>query len=58
MYIVIFVVLLLSIDFFRWNGVLIIMILGKVLDERFSYIRIKFKDFVMCVCGCKLFNVF
>lgn len=48
---------LLSIDSPRWNGVPIIMISGKALDERSSYIRIKFKDSVMCVCGCKSFNV-
>lgn len=48
---------LLSIDSPRWNGVPIIMISGKALDERSSYVRIKFKDSMMCVCGCKSFNV-
>ncbi|XP_062592528.1 GDH/6PGL endoplasmic bifunctional protein-like [Saccostrea cucullata] len=47
----------LNIDSPRWHGVPIVMMSGKALDERSSYIRIIFKDSVMCVCGCKSFNV-
>ncbi|XP_061176102.1 GDH/6PGL endoplasmic bifunctional protein-like [Saccostrea echinata] len=52
-----FAAALLNIDSPRWHGVPIIMMSGKALDERSSYIRIIFKDNIMCVCGCKSFNV-
>lgn len=52
-----FAAALLNIDSARWHGVPIILMSGKALDERSSYIRIIFKDSIMCVCGCKSFNV-
>ncbi|KAK3605552.1 hypothetical protein CHS0354_013193 [Potamilus streckersoni] len=47
-----FAAALLRIENSRWTGVPLILMSGKMLDERSSYIRILFRERVFCVTGC------
>lgn len=40
----------------RWHGVPIVMVSGKHLDERSSFIRVLFKNERFCVSGCDKLN--
>ncbi|XP_063417210.1 GDH/6PGL endoplasmic bifunctional protein-like [Mytilus trossulus] len=40
----------------RWHGVPIVMVAGKHLDERSSFIRVLFKNDRFCVSGCNKLN--
>ncbi|KAJ8299818.1 LOW QUALITY PROTEIN: hypothetical protein KUTeg_023878 [Tegillarca granosa] len=43
---------LILVDSYRWKNVPFILVSGKHLDERSSYIRIVFKDREICLSGC------
>ena len=47
---------LLDIHNVRWSGVPILLVSGKHLDERSSFIRIVFKDTEFCIAGCHHHN--
>ncbi|KAL3842278.1 hypothetical protein ACJMK2_020310 [Sinanodonta woodiana] len=47
-----FAAALLKIENSRWTGVPFILMSGKMLDERSSYIRIIFRERIFCVTGC------